>query len=516
MFSLPRRSFLAASLAGAPALLLHGRALAAGDPFTAGVAAGDPEADGFVIWTRLAAQPLAVEAADGASTQALPLRWQVARDPQFTQVVASGEAIARPERAHCVHVEVAGLLPDRPYWYRFIAQGVSSPVGRAYTAPLAGAPCAHLRMTAASCSHWELGYFAAYRHMAQDENSRLTLFLGDYIYESGAQPNRPRSYAMPEAQTLGDYRRRYALHRTDTDLQALHAANACLATWDDHEVQDDYSGTMSKDPAISQAAFMLRRAAGYRAFCEFMPLRLSRVLARRNAYRLWHRLAWGDLAQFDVVDGRQFRSGLACHDGTKLEGGHMAPLSCPDLTDPSRTYLGAEQERWLYDGWARSTAKWNLMVQNLLIAPLTVNTPAGPMQWTDTWNGFGAARSRLINAMQATKLRNPITLAGDYHSSWLNDLRLDFNRPQDAPVAAEVVVTSITSNGPPAAGIKAALPNNPHIRYFDAEHRGYAALDLTAERMEVRCMAISDRADRAATQFVLQEKVVEAGRPGFV
>lgn len=516
--ALPRRQFLAGALIAAPALLTAGRSLAAADPFALGVAAGEPLPDGFVLWTRIAPDPLAEDGL-GGNASPVPVRWEVALDENFRRIAAHGEATALPERASAVHVEVSGLAPDRPYWYRFTALGVQSPIGRAWTAPAPGARVERLRMTAASCSHWELGYFAAYRHMAADEESRLTLFLGDYIYEDGPRtPPRPgavRSYAMPEPTTLAQYRRRYALHRTDPDLRALHAATACVATWDDHEVQNDYSGIWSQDAEVSPADFVKRRAAAYRAFCENMPVRISQVMRADGSFRLNRRFGWGSLAQFDVLDGRQFRSPPACIEGLASHRGHMASTACADLEDPSRTYLGFDQERWLYDGFARSKARWNLLVQNLLIAPLEIKTPSDTLIWTDTWNGFGAARRRLIDAMAETRLSNPVTLAGDYHSAWLNDLRRDFHKPQEAPVAAEIVVTSITSNGPPAEAMTAALPANPHIRFFDAAHRGYTAIDLTAERLDVRCMAIADRADPRTTVSVLHQRQVEAGKPGF-
>lgn len=516
--SLDRRRFVAGALIGAPALLIHGRALAARDPFALGVASGEPVPDGFVIWTRIAPDPLAADGL-GGNAAVMPVRWEVATDDRFRRIVAQGDAVARPELASAVHVEVSGLRPERPYFYRFLASGLSSPTGRAWTAPREDTATGPLRFTAATCSHWELGYFAAYRHMAAEADSRLTLFLGDYIYESTATGERlkqtVRSYGMPPALTLADYRRRYALHRTDPDLRALHAAAACVATWDDHEVEDDYSGIWAADRAVTPAAFAARRTAAYRAFCENMPVRLSRVMRADGSFRLNRRLRWGRLAQFDILDGRQFRSPGACTTGLPTARGHMAPVGCADLEDPSRTYLGFEQERWLYDGWANSPARWNVAVQNLLIAPLTVEGPDGPTIWTDTWNGFGAARRRLIDAMIGTGLSNPVTLAGDYHSFWCNDLRRDFSRPTDPAVAAEFVVSSITSTGPPDQGIKAALPANPHIRYFDAAHRGYLSVDLSHDRMDTRCMAISDRTDRQATVRVLHAQSVEAGRPGL-
>lgn len=520
MTSLPlaRRQFLAVGLVGAPALLASGRALAVADPFSLGVASGEPLPDGFVIWTRIAPEPLAEDGTGGCRAP-VPVRWEVAEDDRFSRIVARGEATAQPAMAGAVHVDVTGLRPDRPHWYRFVAAGVNSPTGRAWTAPAAGSDPAALHFTAATCSHWEWGYFSAYRHMAAEADSKLTLFLGDYIYESTATGERAkqavRSYAMPEATTLGDYRRRYALHRTDRDLQSLHAAAACIAIWDDHEAQNDYSGIWPQDAAVSPATFAARRLAAYRAFCENMPLRLSQVMRADGSFRINRRLHWGRLAQFDAVDGRQFRSRQACIDGEPSRRGRIAPADCADFTDPARTFLGFEQERWLYDGWARSNARWNVLVQNLLVAPLRFGKGADAKLWTDTWNGFGAARSRLIDAMAATSLANPVTLAGDYHSWWMTDLKRDFDRTNEAPIAAEIAVTSITSTPPPGESIKAAMPDNPHIRYFEQEERGYLSATLTRAALHAKLMAISDRRSAEATVRTLREGIVESGKPGW-
>ena len=208
--------------------------------FPLGVASGDPSSDGMVLWTRLALDPLAADG-QGGMAGPVPVRWEVAEDETFSRIAISGETVAEAVSAHSVHVETAGLRPGRPYWYRFTAQGQRSPVGLTRTAPAPNARADRLRLAIASCSNWERGYFSAYRHMAE-ERPDLTLFLGDYIYEYslGAQRSAEvvRPYGLEEANSLAGYRNRYALHRTDPDLQALHAAAPCLAIWDDHEVQD--------------------------------------------------------------------------------------------------------------------------------------------------------------------------------------------------------------------------------------------------------------------------------------
>ena len=167
-----------------------------------------------------------------------------------------------------------GLEPGREYWYRFIAGGEASPIGRLRTAPPPGAPLDRLRFGFASCANYELGYFSAYRHLTE-ENPDLVLFLGDYIYEYVSnQPNKVREHSDGvDAIDLRTYRNRYAQYRTDPDLRALHAATPCLAIWDDHEVQNDYADFWSQnfdDPLV----FLKRRAAAYQAYWEHMPLPL--------------------------------------------------------------------------------------------------------------------------------------------------------------------------------------------------------------------------------------------------
>src|SRR5258706_9683450 len=249
-----RRSLLTLGGAGVLSLGLSTAGLTAPtDPFTLGVASGDPLTDGFVIWTRLAPTPLAQDGSGGLTTP-VDVGWEVASDPNMRRVIQRGRATAHAGLAHSVHAEVGALNPGRPYWYRFTAQGHRSPVGKAVTAPPRGVQAPSLRLAVASCSHWEKGWFSAYRHMAA-EHPDLVLFLGDYIYEYSYTGPRAEGVvrhhdSAGEVKTLPAYRNRYALHRTDKDLQAVHAVAPALMTWDDHEVQNDYANQWSQDPSI--------------------------------------------------------------------------------------------------------------------------------------------------------------------------------------------------------------------------------------------------------------------------
>ncbi|GLK50046.1 alkaline phosphatase D [Brevundimonas intermedia] len=514
------RRLLLGGLVAAPLVLRFGQAQAQGGGayvFPLGVASGDPAPDGFVIWTRLAIDPLAPDGLGGMGG-AVNVGWEISADEAFHHIVASGEAVADRGDAHSLHVEVEHLRPDRPYWYRFTALGQHSPVGHARTAPAPNADIDRLRLAVASCSNWESGYFSAYGHMA-DEAPDLTLFLGDYIYEytrTGAQAaNVVRPYGLEEATTLAGYRNRYALHRTDPDLQRLHAVAPCLAVWDDHEIQDDYSGVWSKTPGVAPRDFLLRRAAGYKAFYEAMPIRRTRLDARLQM-PIHRSVRYGRLAQFFMLDGRQYRSKQACADGVNGGKGQVVTdAACPDRLDPARTFLGFEQERWLYEGLARSQARWNILGQDLVMAGLRFgNGDAETRYWTDTWDGYPVARDRMTEALATLKPSNPIVLSGDYHSFWTNDVKRVSADPSSATVATEFVGTSISSSGPPYDALMANMPNNPQIKFFDSRVRGYMSIDMDRDRMTTRYRAISDVRDPRAAVSTLNSWVVENGRPG--
>jgi alkaline phosphatase D len=488
-----------------------------GYPFTLGVASGEPTHDGVVLWTRLAPTPLALDGSGGMS-KPVAVTWDVATDDAMRNVVRTGIAEADRRFAHSLHVEVDGLEAGRSYWYRFTALGQQSPIGRTRTAPRPSAQPERMRLAFASCSNWEMGYFSAYRHMAE-ENPDLVIFLGDYIYEGtfpDAQADRiVRKHDGPTARDLASYRNRYALYRTDADLQALHATAPCLMTWDDHEVENDYANAWSEWTETDAQDFLRRRAAAYQAYYEHMPLR-ARSIPQGSAVRLYERFRFGRLATFSVLDGRQYRSKQPC-EVPPLRRGHVAPDSCAERMDRDRTLLGPEQEQWLFDGFKQSSAFWNIIAQEQLVARLRQKDREGQVgHWTDAWDGYPAARQRMLDAISATQPANPVFFGGDIHSFWVTDLKADFGDPSSASVATEFVGTSVTSDAPPYDLMMGVLPENPHVRYFESRHRGYLAVDLFRERMETRLQVISDRRDPRATVSTLKRFVVESGKPGAI
>ena len=510
--SIGRRTVLAYAAGGLAAPAFGARAATSDTPFTLGVASGCPRPDGFVLWTRLAPDPLAADGAGGLRGD-VPVTWEIAADDRMARVVQRGVATARDRLAHSIHIEATALQPNRPYWYRFTAAGHQSPIGRARTAPRPEMDLQRLRFAFASCSHWEAGYFSAYRHMAA-EAPDLVLFLGDYFYEGDEGGQKVRAHDGPEPVDLAGYRKRHALYKTDPDLQALHAAAPCLATWDDHEVENDYADRWSAHPETDPAAFLRRRAAAYQAYYEHMPLPRS-AIPRGPDMRVYDRFTFGRLAEFNVLDGRQYRDMEACPAPTG-RGGRVVADSCTERTDPRRSMLGSAQEGWLTDGFKQSHSRWNLMAQDVLVAQLLQKDAKTGLigHHTDSWDGYAACRGRVLDAIDRSGLANPIFFGGDIHSFWTTDLKADFDDPRSKTIATEFVGTSITSDGVDYDLFAQMLPRNPHVRFFESRYRGYVAVDLTPKRMEVKFQAISDRRDPAATVSTLRSFVVEDGRAG--
>lgn len=476
-------------------------------PFTLGVASGDPSPDGFVLWTRLAPDPL-----DGGGMPAVNLEvgWEVAADPAFRTLARTGTGIARPELGHSVHVEVPGLAPGREYWYRFHAGGEVSQVGRAVTAPAAGADVERLRFAVCGCSHYEAGYFTAFRGIAA-ERFDFVFHTGDYIYEGradgGRNPAVVRQHRGSEIYTLVDYRNRYAQYKSDRDLLAAHASAPFVMAWDDHEVDNDYAGDSDENDTPPEV-FLLRRAAAYQAYYEHMPIRAAQFPSGPHL-RLYRQLQFGSLIDFSVLDTRQYRSNQPC--------GGLTATGCAEADDPARTMLGAEQERWLFDRLAKARAKWTVLGQQVptFARDLAGSNPGGRFSM-DKWDGYTADRQRLYNRLRDTKAPNPIVLSGDVHVHYGAELKLDFRNEASPTVGAEFTNTSITSGSDGAdvaANWDAVRGANPHIRYH-SNRRGYIACTATPAEMRAEFkvldrVTVQDSASRTGGTLI-----VEAGRPG--
>ncbi|MFD7730406.1 alkaline phosphatase D family protein [Kitasatospora phosalacinea] len=509
MSNLSRRIFLLGGLTTASAAALQLGASAQSSaattpfPFTLGVASGEPDDSSVVLWTRLAPSPTNADGQGGMPNADVAVDWQVSTSESFATLVGSGTVTARYAQAHSVHVLAGGLAPDAEYYYRFRAQGFVSPVGRTRTAPPPTSVGRDFTMAFASCAHYESGYYTAYRRMA-DDRPDLILHLGDYIYEGGAGTGGVRQHLGSEIVSLADYRRRYALYRTDPDLQAAHAVAPWLVVPDDHEVENNYANMVRADssPVLTAAQWTARRTAAYQAYFENMPLRAA-ATPSGNSIQLYRRVRWGTLATFHMLDTRQFRDDQACGDGSKV---------CADADLASRSITGAAQEAWLLDGLGQHLSTWDLIGQQVFFAR-NVNA-AGAMNM-DAWDGYRASRSRIQQGIVDRAVRNPVVLTGDVHASWGNDLKADYANPSSATIGSELVCTSITSGGNGSA--TTAVPNgalNPHLRFY-SDRRGYVRTRITPAQITADFRSVATVTEHGAAATTARTFIIHDGQPGL-
>lgn len=523
---LSRRFFLGsmAALAAVPFLgrSAHARVAApwtrfSADPFTLGVASGDPDSRGFVLWTKLAPDPTLP---DGGITDAAEVAWEVAEDEAMTKVIRKGTATASAELGHSVHVELNDLLPDRWYWYRFRSGDAQTAVGRARTLPEPGATPDKVRFAFASCQSYTAGYYTAYDHMAR-EDLDLVFHLGDYIYEGAGKAVRahsPVDAGKGPLMTLADYRRRHMQYRGDASLQAAHARCPWFVTWDDHEVSNNYASDLDGKKGLSPAEFLIRRAAAYRAYYEMMPLRPA-SMPKGPDLQLFRKASFGRLAEFMILDTRQHRSDQPNDD-------KPAPLNAAAL-DPRQTIMGAGQKAWLKSSLAASKGAWNVVAQQVMMGMLGrpagakdphPHSPPGEERYgMDSWCGYAAERMEVVRFMQERRIANPVVLTGDVHANYVNELRVD-DREHGAPVvAAEFVGTSISSAGDGAdrpADLDTLLAHNPGLRYHNRE-RGFVRCTVTPKTWTADYLTVAKVTEKGAPLQHRRSFVVESGAPGI-
>ncbi len=475
------------------------------DPFTLGVASGDPDETGFVIWTRLAPQPLQPDG--GLPPEPVRVDWEVSLDDSMRTIVASGSAVASPALAHSVHVEVHGLEPDRWYWYRFRAGDAESPIGRARTFPMADDLPEKLRIGVTSCQSYEAGLYTAYEQMARDDLD-LVFHLGDYIYEYQAgRQGKVRTHLGGEIHSLSDYRVRHAQYRSDQLLQTMHASCPWLVTWDDHEVDNNYADDISEEPGIDPLAFLERRCNAYQAYYESMPLRLS-SLPKGPQMQLYRGASFGRLAEFLVLDTRQYRS-------DQPNGDRRSPLNEAALAN-TQTMLGSGQRNWLYSRLIQSHATWNVLAQQVMMGMVGyTKNGADPLYSMDQWPGYTAERMALVRFMQERRISNPVVLTGDIHSNWVNELRVDDRRVEEPVVATEFVATSLSSGGngvekPPRHD--RLLADNACVKFHNGE-RGYIRCEITPHTWQADYVVVDDVLQPGGKCFTRNSFVVQAGSP---
>jgi len=508
--SLTRREFLWATAAASlsvPALTQELRdAAAAGSRFQHGVASGDPLIDRLIIWTRVTLRDL-------SSSRPIQVRWRVGTDPDLRSIVSSGTADTNGDRDYTVKVDVGGLTPGRPYFYAFDVEGEQSPIGRTRTFPVTAD---RMRFALVSCSNFPAGYFNVYAAIARRPELDAVIHVGDYIYEfaegeygAGAAINR---IPQPphEAVALADYRSRYATYRTDPDLQEAHRLFPFIAIWDDHELANDawLDGAINHNPEKGEGDWATRKAAAYKAYREWMPVRES----ADAGFHLYRTFRFATLADLVMLDTRALRDR------------QVANSDATGLADPKRSLMGAAQEAWMFDQLRtsqRAGTSWTLLGQQTMFSSITL--PGTRPTNTDQWDGYPAQRDRVLDFIDRERIRNLVILAGDAHSSWGFDVpRNPWNGYQAATgtgsLAVELVTPAISSPPPPmftsASGSDAAAALRvafPHLKYLDGAHRGFIVVELTPDRMKADWFFSPDVRVRSNAEMAGVSLVCERG-----
>jgi alkaline phosphatase D len=440
----------------------------------------------------------------------VPVKWEIATDRGFSNVAQRGEVVARPELGHAVHVEVAGLEPGREYFYRFTAGSERTPSGRARTAPAPGASVAQVRFGVLGCQAYEQGFYTAHRKAAAEDLDFVYCY-GDYIYEgrgnrtytgSGGTIENPRQHIGGEVYSLDDYRRRYAQYKLDTDLQASHAATAWFVTWDDHEIANNW--VSDRDDAVPPEVFMLRRQAAAQAFYEHMPLRRS-AFPRGAEMQLYRQASWGDLLDLNFLDTRSYRSDQPCDDAWAA--------TCAGVSARDAEVLGQAQEAWLYRNLDRSSARWKVLAQQIMVMDLDRKEGPEPGYNLDTWAGYSIPRQRLLDRLRDRRIGNTVVLTGDEHQNYAGELFRDSRNPEGAPIASEFVTTSISSSGDgqdQRADGRRYLADNPFLKFNNAQ-RGYVVCDVTPERWQTEFKVLDRVSERGGTLTTRAKFAVASG-----
>ena len=352
------------------------------------------------------------------------------------------------------------------------------------------------------------------------------VFLGDYLYEYPGRSSKVRVPTGGWVVTLDDYRQRYALYRSDPDLQAMHAACPWWVTWDDHEVQNDYAGTQPGDSGFNDPAplgqFLSRRAAAYQAWYEHMPVSAAVLtqslagLASGAEMRIHQRVQFGQLADLYLLDARQYKDPQLCTKGGAMGSSIVNPAQCPAWQDPGRSLLGQRQEQWLAQELAKGRSRqtrWQMLGQQTLFGPRDFKPGAGQSLWNDGWDGYSAARTRLTDALQRHQVPNPVLLGGDVHENWVGHVKADYSNPASASIGVEFCGTSITSRSGGNARTAERLAENPHFVFADAQRKGYGLLDFSPTELRTTLRVVDDVTRADATIDTLARFVVQAGRP---
>ncbi|HHG83611.1 MAG TPA: T9SS type A sorting domain-containing protein [Bacteroidetes bacterium] len=433
-------------------------------PFYHGVASGDPLSDRVIIWTRITT----------SQAGAVIVNWEMATDTAMSNVVASGSLGTSDTLDYTVKVDVTGLQPGTWYYYRFEHNGRYSLTGRTFTAPT-GNGIDSLRFGVVSCSKYSAGYFNAYGQLAQRNDLHAIVHLGDYIYEHGDGTGDREHEPSHEILVLEDYRMRHSQYKLDKDLRCIHQMYPFITIWDDHESANDSWKGGAENHQSSEGNWADRKGYAIRSYLEWMPIRQPDLT---NPERIYRTLSYGGLLDFFMLDTRLI--------------GRDEQVSASNINDPSRNLIGPDQLSWLSAEMQASTARWKVIAQQVMMAPLKVfGIPVN----TDQWDGYPNERQRLYDSILTQNISNVVVLTGDIHTAWANDLPGDnYNASTGAgSIGVEFVATSITAgNVIVNFGTQIVQLANPHVKYLNLSDHGYYILDINQQRAQADYFIIND------------------------
>jgi alkaline phosphatase D len=461
--------------------------------FRHGVASGDPLTDRVILWTR-------VTPADPGSTSPIEVRWRIGSDPAVSRTIAQGAIQTTSDRDFTVKVDATGLAPGRRYYYLFESGGDRSPVGRTRTLPAGDVD--RIRLASVCCSNYPAGFFNVYRCIANRTDLDAVIHVGDYIYEfqDGVYGEGSGLLRIPEprreAVTLSDYRIRYATYRSDPDLQEAHRQHPFILVWDDHEITNDTwaDGAANHNPERGEGDWATRKAAAYRAYLEWLPIRES----TEAGIRLYRGFRFGNLVDLLMLDTRALRDRQVAT--TDLEG----------LVNPARSILGAAQETWLFDALRSSTQAgtgWRVLGQQVMFS--RVVPPGQSVMLSDTWEGYQASRDRVLDLLETERVRDVAILSGDLHSSWAFDVTRNpwsgYQATGEGSLAVEFLTPAISSpplfSGPGRRELAPFLRAlSPHLKFLDGDSRGYVLLDITRAQIRGEWYFVPSVLERSAQE----------------
>lgn len=435
------------------------------NPFTLGVASGDPNTESVVLWTRLA-----IDALNGGAMpdEDVDVLWEMSTNESFDDIVLSGIATASPQYGHSIHVIAAPANVTGLLHYRFRLGEYTSSIGMTRLSP-SNDSVESVRIATASCQNYTAGYYTAYDDMTQ-QSPDLVVFLGDYIYEGGVGTlgdGTVRLHNSEEIKDLVAYRNRYGLYKSDPLLQAAHHMCPWVVTWDDHEVENNYANLSPQD-AADEVGYAERRAAAYQAWWEHMPVRLEPPVDENLT--IYRQVTWGGLVNMLVLDGRQYRNDQACNDAVL----QVTP-ACEEALLPDRTMLGTQQENWVAENVASDSA-WTVLANQTVMTDIRLG--AAILNY-DQWDGYAPSRDRLLDVIDTAEAKNLIVLTGDIHLGGVGQLTTTAD-PQ-TPRGIEFVTTSISSSGSVNAETESLFVALTNIVDAEAQHRGYILHTVTAD-----------------------------------